>query len=1450
MTNWMKWSALALVALVSGCAEERPPRSFVQPNALKKADLEGTFYYEQTVTEAPPTNGAMFIGQSSNLMKIRFDVQEDYLYARRAYEQIIGSEDAHAQDPDNYKGMPLAAWRITSQFDVIRDFNSTTGEQTNRIIESQERPWNQREFIRVDWSQNLVTDYVGIGLEFFFSDGNPQIQPVGYWESDPSKPDAMHLEHLSEAKNGFAAGELVYFDLTNQLIVTPDSMTVSWEEGGTTQSFTMPRCFFSYQTADCASQTVKVRHSFAKVDPTHQYDPRDWDGRQMNMFGVWDVGLRRLAYDRDYGVTNSGAARHAARFNLWETSCRTIDGRQVKVCEAVDAGVDADAPASETRRKVNFVADGRVVGTWKPSVDETDPWTPGEDPRDPRLPWSQRALRTIPYYASGSMPFTFTNDPQFPEGMKDSVYPPELWPQFAEVVRQWDDATRDAVKAMTGTRPEQPVFVPCHNPARRAIPGVQEGDHPACFSTLVGDVDATGSVVSDKQGQPILHARQGDPRNSIVFWVHQQQEAGPLGYGPPLFDEETGETLSGQAYIYGAAIDTYVARSRDLLLLQNGEIDPASFIEGTNVVEAVRAHQAAGTSPAGTIDERRLELMSKAMDFEWAKAFTKENGYPSLDTSSVGGLKKSLDRREKAIHKGYFEHRVDTRESRLSRLAGSPLEKMMSSPEMLASAGISPQRDFDELSPSEKVMASPIRRRAYTEAMRKHRLKAQLRGVDFAQFDDTGIAGHLAKYKKKYGALLAPHADEVLRDLRADIFLGVTLHEVGHNMGCRHNFRGSYDSMNYFPEYWQLRAEALEHPDPGMEAGDGKLHPRYVNKPGGALTKHEIEGGIRDRMYSSIMDYGAEFQSDLNGLGRYDKAFAKFSFGRMVEVFTGVRANSATVRSKLASLQTFQDALGFPSALGAGSGLSAVPYQSYPDLFTNGHAGIYERTDVGFGKIRPRPVSGTSGDTILTDRSGNPLVPYYFCSDEFVGNLTCQVFDAGADAYEQATDIASRYKNFYLLNNFKRDRATFHSSLGYLERIVERYFDPLYTQLTWYVLLRSDFEGYLAQEAEYFDGGNPETNLNGVAAKSAKFFTDENGWGNFTAAIGVGFDTLTSVVTAPQAGVFLPARDAVGNPLWTQLSEELVEYSDANTIFLDQGRFIETTWDFNCGYYWADECQQRIGYFVDKTLALDVLSWSQAYFTGRDTSVDVRRYAIGYVLPFKKQLQEKIGALLSDDLQSFAPYFENDATGRQVVRNPGWLLTDPTVAKPGAIDPATGFTLSLYAGAYALSAYPTTFDHEFLDNSKIFVVGNGEAMASDAEIAANGTSDPAELVSHGGTKQWFTVRDITGRTFAARAIAPASAEVLDVTAPASAGYATKTVPLRLDMGARMLERLKVLGDRRAEALALDESDPSRPRKVAATENEYLKFRQNIEVVRSLHNAFGYGPFMTDAPFYD
>src|SRR5262249_20211009 len=123
---------------------------------------------------------------------------------------------------------------------------------------------------------------------------------------------------------------------------------------------------------------------------------------------------------------------------------------------------------------------------------------------------------------------------------------------------------------------------------------------------------------------------------------------------------------------------------------------------------------------------------------------------------------------------------------------------------------------------------------------------------------------------------------------------------------------------------------------------------------------------------------------------------------------------------------------------------------------------------------------------------------------------TCQRFDSGADAYEQASDIISRYENFYLLNNFKRDRYTFRTSLAYRDRISSRYLEPLRQQLTWYVLLRADFAD--------FDAENPA--VPDPSGDVGNFFAREDGWQSFTIGVSRGFDLLGRIISEPEAGEF------------------------------------------------------------------------------------------------------------------------------------------------------------------------------------------------------------------------------------------------------------------------------------------------------------------------------------------
>jgi hypothetical protein len=138
----------------------------------------------------------------------------------------------------------------------------------------------------------------------------------------------------------------------------------------------------------------------------------------------------------------------------------------------------------------------------------------------------------------------------------------------------------------------------------------------------------------------------------------------------------------------------------------------------------------------------------------------------------------------------------------------------------------------------------------------------------------------------------------------------------------------------------------------------------------------------------------------------------------------------------------------------------------------------------------------------------------------------------------------------------------------------------------------------------------------------------------------------------------------------------------------------------------------------------------------------------------------------------------------------------------------------------------------------------------DHKILAEGTSDPAELVSNGGKKEWFLLTDPTsGKTFAAHATPPSKVPVLDTTTPqANNLYTTMTVPLRNDQGVRMLGRLQKLYNALGAAQRMPDNDPAKVSRVAFVQNELNKYRQNIEVMRALHNRYGYGRFYGDSAF--
>jgi hypothetical protein len=318
----MKWTvivALASTLALGACASERDPINRTQPNAIKKTTLEGEWYFQQTVVDIPGTYSATFVGESNfqGMERVRFDVQEQWLYVRRSYERIKDAEGGVAADGTSIDGRPymgavLAAYPITSHFDVRRAYNPTTGEEYNVVEENTtDRPWYQREFVRVDWSQNYATNF-----QFMVDD--MKVDPVAYYVQDTDldhdgKPDDPDYPVI-DAGDFDKAGKMVrqpYIDVTNLVMTRPG--TIYLDEIGES----IPICYlFSRATADCTTEPIKIRNSFLRLDPAREYVPEEFKGDVTDYFGLFTTD--RLVFDPNGEVTEKQRLRYRQIHNLWK----------------------------------------------------------------------------------------------------------------------------------------------------------------------------------------------------------------------------------------------------------------------------------------------------------------------------------------------------------------------------------------------------------------------------------------------------------------------------------------------------------------------------------------------------------------------------------------------------------------------------------------------------------------------------------------------------------------------------------------------------------------------------------------------------------------------------------------------------------------------------------------------------------------------------------------------------------------------------------------------------------------------------------------------------------------------------------------------------------------------------------------------------------------------------
>ena len=205
------WALMAVAGLqlaLSGCAQNVGDLDRTQPNRIDVSILNDgkPWWFLQTVVGIPPASTFSFVGEASFPPdRIVWDVQENWLIAYRAYEWIVGSQTPYSATAHNnviggsnspYFGTPVAAYAILSHFDIQREYNPQTGEQTNVISENTtDRPWYERQYVRVDWSNNALGSFNFMALGGTNLTGALLTSPLAYFpdQEDPTNPDRTEV---------------------------------------------------------------------------------------------------------------------------------------------------------------------------------------------------------------------------------------------------------------------------------------------------------------------------------------------------------------------------------------------------------------------------------------------------------------------------------------------------------------------------------------------------------------------------------------------------------------------------------------------------------------------------------------------------------------------------------------------------------------------------------------------------------------------------------------------------------------------------------------------------------------------------------------------------------------------------------------------------------------------------------------------------------------------------------------------------------------------------------------------------------------------------------------------------------------------------------------------------------------------------------------------------------
>ena len=1210
---------LATSWLVSGCANDKDLYNYVQPGFVKKDHLlykmdkatgecvkddlgnceRKTWYYRRTVVDAPETGGAHASIGSGDLFviqRVQFRVEESALLGFTDYQLVEGVEEGEYEGSDIRDfGSPLITIPILTHFDITRSYDPNTLTPGNVVAPNMERPWFEREYVRLLWNR--------IG----FSD-NPWLMAVEMMDNVPGAGGQTYVDE-DAASNPWRA-RITPLDGYMDVVVDHNMWWDPYD------------CYakgLSYW--GCGTGLSKVRHAFMERDETREdkYEPlfypdsvplHDADGNEIideennevvrapvfEKFGFFR--LDRLAYDRQYGFTESGVDYKIIRFDIWENS---------------------------------FDADGNV------------------------LPYAERTPAPIHYYLNHNFPVEMQGAAEEVAAEWNGVFKRTVASLQGKSV---DDASipdmfqlhvnscsRDAVMTYLMDRPELLETVRATVYPSEADRFMPNGD-PVTTGTLMTQetvVNFCAAAEYHTQGLEDAFTWQqvGDPRVNMLAWIPNVIKASWSGYGPMLGDPVSGRNVVSSAYLMGWTIDRRAQQATEYVEYINGDITLQDLLNGATVPNG---YNSPDFTPLAADSIQNIDNAQAR-----ANRIATVEHLMSLENRFQGMGNSKEDIMPEMENSQHYEER-------LSRVLGTNFEEeylITDYDRMMASEGQwLPSHGIDNFTYQDPAL-NPSHGTRMTENNEKHldnfNYWSEHTFDVMAELDDSlvGLAGEMAEMTH----------DEKYQFLRAQVFKAVALHEVGHNVGLRHNFEGSWDALNFDKKFWDIEDSGLDE-----------------------STKIAQKQG--EYKYSSIMDYHGRTNADFHGLGKYDEAAIKFGYGQIIEQF-----NSSDDAGEALRKWRFQN-----------------DYKKLP-----AHVGsvdsMYDRSDLVFDWNKAGLTQAEYETATVNE------VPYLFCSDNYQGRLpTCSAWDFGANFREIQEARYINYKNYFIFSNYQRHRLRLN-----MRRIAYRGFSAYRGILNTYQYMYM----YRANEDKIFGTTFFETDLgqdmatavgNGLNMISEIVAMPEPG--RYYRCVNPNDATDVSYYPSWYISYSSIQQEDSTNPIgygtfreecvMLNSNSELLEVGDTQPLFLNFGEDF-VSWEFS-----------YIGTYFDKQDAMWALTYPRAWFPRMNQVVDERSYSISLARLYEPEVLNLLTSMVTRTKKNFASRFV-EGIGftpaamvdiNQSVDSVGLVTNDGTAGSAAIIPPLfTNLQRQgvLYGMAFLSSPLDTTLD--FSKHTRVVLEG-------------------------------------------------------------------------------------------------------------------------------------------------